>query len=93
MQSETRFKIKVMQQLKLIPNLWVVKVAQKSVRGTPDLLICYKGSFFAWELKTGTSTTKLQQHTLDLINKAGGQAVVVTPSTLDYYLEEMKDYA
>ena len=89
MQSETRFKIKVMKQLKSIPNLWVVKVAQKAVRGTPDLLICCKGRFVAWELKTGTSTTKLQEYNLDLINKAGGIARVITPDNLEKGLQEL----
>ncbi len=43
--------------------------------GVPDLLICYKGRFIAFEDKAADGeATPLQKHNLKLIKKAGGIA-------------------
>lgn len=87
---ETRFKMKVQSRLATIPNLWVVKIQQVALRGIPDIIICYKGKFFAWELKVGKNdVTQLQQHVLNNISKAGGVARVVTPDNLEECMEEL----
>lgn len=89
---ETKFQTKVLKLLKEIPDLWVVKVSQVSMRGTPDLLICYRGKFVAWELKTDSGVTSpLQEHTLNAITKAQGIARVVTPLSFASAVQELLD--
>lgn len=90
MQPETKFKAKVLDKLKLIKNIWVVKVQQKSIAGVPDIIMCANGRFIAWELKVGSNrASPLQQYNIDCINKAGGIALVVTPDNLTQSLEEL----
>lgn len=92
MQPETKFKMKVMNRLKTILDLYVVKIQQVSVRGIPDLIICYKGKFVAWELKVPPNKLKagsLQEHNLNLISKAGGIAREVTPQNFEQSLKEL----
>ena len=52
-----------------------------SGKGTPDLLVCYKGRFIGMEVKTPdekNSATRAQKQHLRLIQEAGGKARVVT---------------
>lgn len=89
-QTESQFQNKVLNRLRDIPDLWVTKVQQVAIRAIPDLLICYKGRFFAWELKrTGKDATVHQQYNLDKINEAGGIARVVTPANFEEALKEL----
>lgn len=93
MQPETRFKQKVLTRLRAIPNLYVVKIQQVSVRGIPDIIGCYRGIFFAWELKVGKNKVKhgsLQWLNLELIRKADGIAREVRPENLDDCIQELK---
>jgi len=79
-QPETLFKEKVLSKLRTIPNIYVLKVQMVATRGVPDILMCHRGQFIAWELKVGKNKPdQLQAFTLDRINKAGGMALVVTP--------------
>lgn len=90
MQKETKFKEKVISRLRSIKGIWFVKVQQVAVRGTPDIIGCYQGKFFAWELKVlGNKPTQLQQFTLDKITQASGIARTVYPETLDECMEEL----
>jgi hypothetical protein len=90
MQNETKFKMKVQSRLSQIPGVWHVKIQQVALRGVPDMLICYKGKFFAWELKTLKGrVSDLQRYVLNNITKAGGIARVVTPDNLDECIEEL----
>jgi len=87
---ETKFKMKVQSRLSGIPELYVVKIQQVALRGVPDMLICYKGKFFAWELKTDTGKpTDLQNYVINKIKQAGGVARVVTPKTFEEAMEEL----
>ena len=91
-QPETLFKERVVRRLKEIPGLWVEKIQQVGIRGTPDLLICYRGYFIAWELKTDRGRVEpLQQFKLDEIEKAGGIARIVRPSNLEQSIRELLD--
>lgn len=93
-QGETKFKEKVVRKLKTVGGLWLVKVQQVAVRGTPDILFCYRGLFFAWELKVGDNTASgLQQYNLDRIAYAGGCARVVSPENFDQCFEEIFTWA
>lgn len=47
-------------------------------KGTPDLLICYRGEFIAIELKApGAKPGKLQEYELAKVRRAGGIAKVI----------------
>lgn len=55
--------------------------------GIPDIVGCYKGSFFAVECKAGkNTTTALQERELAEIRKADGTAFVVNESN---YAEQL----
>jgi len=61
-----------------------------SVRGVPDLLVCYRGQFIALELKTDAGKLDpLQGYILDNIAKAGGISRVVTPKNVKEIFEEL----
>jgi len=56
---------------------YVVKV-QVADAGTPDLLVCHGGRFFAMEVKKpGQYPTAIQRHRLAQVRAAGGVATVV----------------
>lgn len=87
MQPETRFKMRVVDKLKELPNVHVIKIQQVVKRGDPDIVMCVAGLFVAWELKVNKNkATPLQKHQLDLITKAGGLACVVTPDNFHQQL-------
>ena len=72
-------------------NVYPIKVTQVSMRGVPDLIICVRGHYVAWELKVdGREATDLQQYVLDEIKGAQGIARTVTPSTLIQHLKELE---
>lgn len=59
--------------LKNYKNSYVVNVIQANKAGTPDLLACIAGTFYALEIKgDGDKLSKLQDLTLDKIAKSGG---------------------
>lgn len=88
MQPETRFKKKVQTELDKIPKLYHRKIQQKAIRGTLDLIICFRGWFINWELKTEEgSTSSLQDREIARVRHAGGIAMVVDPANLDESLE------
>ena len=92
MQPETKFKIKVQKRLREIPGVYAVKIQQVALRGIPDILGCYKGKFFAFELKVPPNKVKagsLQEHNLELIKKSGGFAKEVTPQNFEQTLKEL----
>jgi hypothetical protein len=46
--------------------------------GIPDIICCYRGRFYGFEVKTEVGRpTKLQEATIRKINAAGGTAAVV----------------
>lgn len=79
-QPETKFKEKVLKDLRSLPETWWVKVQQVAIRGTPDILGTLGGVFVAIELKSHfQDADPLQRHNLDLIADAGGIAVLAYP--------------
>jgi len=91
---ESAFSKKVITQLKGIPKTYVIRTQAGSIAGIPDLIICCNGLFFAWELKVPPNKpTKLQSYTIEKIREAKGVASVVTPDTLERYLDHMKNIA
>lgn len=79
-------KIKKYLQTKQDLFFWKEHGGQYGTAGIPDIIVCYKGKFIAFECKKpGGKPTILQKITLNKINKAKGIAMVVTS------LEEVKD--
>jgi len=79
--KETTFKDRIYPILKALPNTWVEKIQQRSIRGTPDFLMCVNGMFVGLELKKSDKEDEdlLQDHKLNLINKAGGLGLKASP--------------
>ncbi len=68
---------------------YVVKVISATKAGIPDILGCYKGKFFAIEVKTPktkTNTSKLQEYNLQKIIDLGGYSCVA------WEVEQVKDF-
>lgn len=94
-QPETLFKEKVQRRLKAEfgDTIWFKKTEAGAIRGIPDLLICYKGRFVAWELKTEKGRAdKLQVFNLSKIGECGGIAEIVRPSNLEEKIECLKSF-
>jgi Holliday junction resolvase len=90
-QPEATFRRRALEDLKKIQGLWFVRIEQRSLRGTPDLIGCIRGMFFAIEFKSANGKlTKLQEHTLFKISDAGGFAFVAFPDNWDSVLQTLK---
>lgn len=89
---ESAFQAKVVRYLRT-KGAYVLNVAGGSQvpKGTPDLLVCYKGRFMALELKTDTGrTTALQKEKICEIRKADGYSRVLRPSEWESFKEELE---
>lgn len=73
---ESTFQNKVIDYLKSI-GAYVIKIHVSSyqLEGEPDIVCCYKGKFYAFELKQGSKLSELQKIKLELIRKSGGVAM------------------
>lgn len=79
---------KISNYLKSVTDLffWKEHGGQYGTAGIPDVIVCYKGKFIAFEAKVGKNKpTPLQHATIKRIIKAGGYALVVRT------LEEVKE--
>lgn len=75
--SEARIQEKVQRALR-DEGCFVVRVSHATVAGTPDLLVCYQGRFFAFEVKTPTGRIRPDQRVQNkLIEDAGGEGFIV----------------
>lgn len=88
---ETKFKEKVFKRMDKLKGLWRVKISQRSIKGTPDVLGVYRTWPFAWELKARAKDKPdpLQQFELRRISKAGGIARTVHPGNVEECFEEL----
>jgi hypothetical protein len=78
-ETETQLKNKVMKYLNTVDKAVFFKIADKFTAGIPDIIGCYNSKFMAFELKRkGKKPTKIQAYILNVINKAGGVAEVIT---------------
>ena len=71
---------RITQYLKTVPELfhWKEHGGMYGTAGIPDIIVCYKGRFIAFEAKVGKNKpTVLQSETIRAINKAGGYAMPV----------------
>jgi hypothetical protein len=79
MTPEGKIQAKIMKFLWSLHECWRAKVMEASERGVPDILCCYKGKFYAFEVKTPEGKTSAVQRVQGaMINVAGGQWHVVT---------------
>lgn len=87
---EKSFQSKVLRELGKVEGLYVFKKEAAAIRGIPDVIGCYKGRFFAWELKRDEKSkpSPMQLYNLDKINQAGGIGRLVSPENFnDSFLE------
>lgn len=94
-QPETKFKEKVITDLKKLPNTWFTKIQQLAKSGDPDFACCINGMFVAIELKKDAKSkpSPLQQWVLEAIVEAGGIACVANPENWKSTLEELTKLA
>lgn len=90
---ESKVKTKVHALLKAVGAYAVNYIGgQYAANGTPDILACLSGRFVAIEAKAGTNKpTALQIRSLQRIHEAGGLALVINESNLDYLKECLHD--
>ena len=93
---EKNFKARVKRELGSIPGLYHFTKEACSIRGIPDIIGCYKGRFFAWELKRSqkeaaktTGRIVLQKHNIGKIQICGGIAELVYPENFESKLAEL----
>ena len=70
----------IMRLLKRIPRgfAWKEHIGMYGTAGSPDVICCLDGRFFAFEVKTPEGrVTRLQEQTIHRIKIAGGHAYVV----------------
>ena len=70
----------IMKYLKTVPECfcWKEHGGMYGTAGIPDIICCYKGGFYAFEVKTEDGKpTELQKATIRKILACGGTAVVV----------------
>ena len=79
--TERSITTAIRKYLKSLPGLWYYKTHGgpfESQVGCPDILCCYGGMFYGFEVKQeGKYPTKVQKRQLELIVSAGGKAGVV----------------
>lgn len=71
----------ILQLLKKTPFCfaWKEHGGMYGTAGIPDVIVCYRGRFVAFEVKTPAGKlTKLQENTITKIKNAKGQAFKVT---------------
>lgn len=81
MKPETKFRTQqVIPFLKTLNKTTFFSISQKSISGTPDILMCINGKFVAMELKSEEGkASPLQERNLNVIRRSGGSAFVVSP--------------
>lgn len=81
MTPEGKVKKKIKDYLKAVEAWYYMPVSNGMGRsGCPDILVCYKGKFYAFEAKAPgklANTTPNQDREIAAINNAGGKAYVV----------------
>jgi Holliday junction resolvase len=83
---ERKVKRKVIDILKEAGAYYTMPVASGfGNAGVPDILACYRGTFFGIECKAnGGRPTKLQLSNLAQIKRAGGVALLIDENSIEY---------
>lgn len=84
---------RIMHELNATPGCKAIKIigGMWTETGTPDIIGCYRGKFFAIEVKApGKVATRIQTRRLWEWNEAGGIAVVTTAVfNIEAFLKEI----
>lgn len=78
--NETQLVEAIKKYLKTVPELfhWKEHGGQFGTAGIPDIIVCYRGRFLAFEVKTQRGKPSvLQTATIRQIMRAGGIATIV----------------
>ena len=78
--SETDIVKAILRYLKTVDQCfcWKEHGGMYGTAGIPDIICCYRGRFYGFEVKTETGRpTELQKATIRKINRAGGTAAIV----------------
>lgn len=78
--KESELITKIKNYLKTIDDCfyWKEHGGQYGTAGIPDMIVCYRGRFIAFECKVGSNQpTVLQAVTIRKIIEAGGYALVI----------------
>ena len=70
----------ILRYLKTVPECfcWKTHGGHYGTAGLPDIIVCYRGRFVAFEVKTATGRpSKLQEITIAKIKAAKGEAFIV----------------
>lgn len=82
MELESKIQSKILKYLKTLPDTYVVKVVSANRGGVPDIIICHRNRFIAFEVKRlNKLPTPLQKLNHDGITKAGG--IIKTVSSVE----------
>ena len=87
--TEQQIQKKIIKYIESLDNTYVVKVISASKAGVPDILACIQGEFVGIEVKrpeTKNNVSRLQEHNLNLIRLAGGEAIVA------WSVEQVKEF-
>lgn len=87
-EKEKTITNQILKYLKSLPECFAFKEhgGLYGTSGIPDIIVCYKGKFVAFEVKTEKGKlSKLQEITIEKIRNAKGMAFKVTS------LEEVKE--
>jgi len=72
---EKQIQAEILRYLEKVPRCFVFKTIVSNINGVPDIICCYKGIFFAFEVKTQYyNATKIQRFRMNSIGAAGGVA-------------------
>ena len=78
--NEAAITAAIMRYLKTVPECFYFKEhgGQYGTAGLPDIIVCYRGRFVAFEVKTPSGRpSKLQEITIQRIKAAMGEACIV----------------
>ena len=78
--NEAALITNIRKYLATVPEcfFWKEHGGQYGTAGIPDIIVCHKGRFIAFEAKVGRNKpTKLQAATIEQIRRAGGTVAVV----------------
>lgn len=82
--TESQLQSKILQYLKTQPHTFCIKTIKTNARGTPDIIIVYRGFFIFIEVKrpdTRPRATPLQLHTMEALISAGARGFITNDYT------------
>lgn len=77
--TESKIQSKILKYLKgAYPSAYIVKISDRFISGIPDILMIEDSYIYFFEVKTPRGrVSKIQEYTMDKIQKAGGNCYVV----------------